>query len=45
VSLPSEDAGIYACKDTYVSTVLPVKPIPWIEEQTGVVYATRNDIR
>ena len=32
--------GLYACKDTYVSTVLPVKPIPWIEEQTGVVYAT-----
>jgi integrase len=32
--------GIYSCKDTYLSTVLPLKPIPWIEEQTGVVYAT-----
>lgn len=32
--------GIYACKDTYISTVLAWKPIPWIEEQTGVVYAT-----
>ena len=32
--------GIYSCKDTYVSTVLPLKPIPWIEEQTGVAYAT-----
>jgi integrase len=32
--------GIYSCKDTYISTVLPVKPIPWIEEQTGVSYAT-----
>ena len=32
--------GIYSCKDTYISTVLPLKPIPWIEEQTGVTYAT-----
>lgn len=32
--------GIYSCKDTYISTVLPLKPIPWIEEQTGVCYAT-----
>ena len=32
--------GVYSCKDTYISTVLPVKPIPWIEEQTGVAYAT-----
>jgi hypothetical protein len=29
--------GIYSCKDTYLSTVLPLKPIPWIEEQTGVI--------
>ena len=32
--------GIYACEDTYISTVLPLKPIPWIEKQTGVAYST-----
>jgi hypothetical protein len=32
--------GIYACKDTYISTILPLKPIPWIEKQTGVAYST-----
>ncbi len=31
----------------YLSTVLPLKPIPWIEEQTGVAYSTlkRHDGR
>jgi integrase len=32
--------GLYATKDTYISTVLPLKAIPWIEEQTGVRYET-----
>ncbi len=32
--------GMYAMKDTYVSSVLPLKPIPWIEAQTGVGYST-----
>jgi len=39
-ALSIRQRGLYAMKDTYVSAVLPLKPIPWIEEQTGVAYAT-----
>jgi hypothetical protein len=33
--------GLYATKDTFVTTALDAnQPIAWLEQQTGVTYAT-----
>lgn len=40
-ALKIRDRDLYATKDTYVTTALSLElPIPWIEQQTGVTYAT-----